>query len=54
MKKNSHRKKFCWKNLFFFLVTLIMVPPVEFLVNLHFTFFTENYVGANKSQKQRV
>ena len=31
------------------LVTLIMVPPVEFLVSFHFTYFPDNYAQILKA-----
>lgn len=35
-------------------MTLIMIPPVAFLVNFHFTFFIDNYVALHKFRERRV
>lgn len=52
VKKNSHRKKILLEKTF--LVTLILVSSVEFLVNLHCTSFTDNYVALHKFWEQSV
>lgn len=47
MKKNSNRKTVLLEKTVF-LVTLIMVPSVEFLVTIQFTYFTDNCMVLNK------